>query len=196
MITIGIPYHNTSRTAFFLQRLMKSIDQQTYKDYEIVLAGDGDMGENHNAVITRAKGDIIKMMQMDDYFAHFDALQNIVNDFTDDTNWLISANLHDDGTVVGYPHIPEWNDKIYTGRNTLGSVSTLTLRKDTLLFNDELRWMIDVDMYWRLFQNYGLPKLCMDPGVVVQWHEGQQTNLLTEEEKEKEYQLMMQKYGK
>lgn len=196
-ISVAVPYHNTPMTGAFLARLCVSYQEQTYTDKELILTNKGTMGENHNQAIEESTGDIVKLLQMDDYLLP-SALTGTIKAFEDnpDKSWLITANLHFDGELTSYPHYPEWNDKIYTGRNTLGSVSTLAIRKDTLLFNDELQWMIDVDLYWRLYQNYGPPILLLEPTVVVSWHPGQQTNLLTEEEKQKEYQIMINKYGK
>lgn len=197
-ISCAVPYHNTPMTGAFLARLCASYHEQTYENKELVLTNKGSMGENHNQAILESTGDIVKLLQMDDYFANPEALTKTVEAFQQnpDKSWLITANRHFDGEKEGYPHYPEWNDQIYTGRNTLGSVSTLAIRKDTLLFDPDLRWLIDVDMYQRLYDNYGPPILLPDETVVVSWHEGQQTNLLSEEEKQKEYQYMMKRYAK
>lgn len=195
-ISCAVPYHNTSMTGAFLARLCVSYHEQNYEDKELILTNKGTMGENHNQAIQESTGDIIKLLQMDDYLLP-GALEKTVKAFEENPgkSWLISANLHFDGEKEGYPHLPEWNDKIFTGRNTLGSVSTLAIRKDTLLFNDELNWLIDVDMYQRLYYNYGPPIFLQEPTIVVSWHPNQQTNLLTKEEKQKEYELMMKKYA-
>lgn len=196
-ISVAVPYHNTLTTGAFLARLCISYHDQNYANKELILTNKGTMGENHNAAIEESTGDIIKLLQMDDYLLP-DALEKTVRAFEEnpDKSWLITANLHFDGEKVGYPHLPEWNDQIFTGRNTLGSVSTLSIKRDTLLFNPHLKWMIDVDMYKRLYDNYGPPILLLEPTVVVSWHQGQQTNLLTDEEKHKEYLIMMERYGK
>lgn len=196
-ISVAVPYHNTPMTGAFLARLCVSYQEQDYKEKELILTNKGNMGENHNQAIEESTGDIIKMLQMDDYLLP-GALEKTAQAFLEnpDKSWLITANLHFDGEKESYPHMPEWNHQIFTGRNTLGSVSTLSIRKDTLLFNPDLKWLIDTDLYWRLYQNYGPPILLLEPTVVVSWHQGQQTNLLSNEEKQKEIELCIKKYGK
>lgn len=198
MISLCVPYHKTSKTAFFLARLLTSIQEQTYTDYEIILTAKGLMAENHNAAIREAKGDIIKILDMDDYLAHPDALKNMVQEFErePEKQWLISANNHFDGERTGYPHFPEWNHQIFTGRNTLGSLSTLAMKRTDLLFDEELHWVVDVDFYWRMYQKYGQPILSKDIDVTVSWHPEQTTNLLSEEVKNREHQIMQERYGK
>lgn len=199
MISVAVPFHIAPKTDFFLSRLLTSLARQTFQDYEVVFASAGTMGENHRDAVANSRGEFIKLMQMDDYFAHEHALENIIEGFVanPERSWLISANLHDDGKGTGFPHIPSWNDELYLGRNTLGSVSTLTMRKDcTENFDPSLKWMIDVDLYWRLHQKYGLPVLGHTTDVVVQWHEGQQTNLISNADKVKEFELMNKRYGK
>lgn len=196
-ISVATPYHNSPMTGAFLARLCVSYHEQLYPDKELILTNKGNMGENHNQAIEESTGDIIKMLQMDDYLFSPLALTKTVEAFQQnpDKSWLITANLHFDGERERYPHHPEWNDQIYSGSNTLGSVSTLAIRKDTLLFNPDLRWLVDTDLYWRLYQNYGPPILLMEPTVVISWHQGQQTNLLTDEEKQKEIEYCIKKYA-
>lgn len=62
---------------FFLRRLMESLEMQTFRDFEIVITKDGRMAENTNSAIKKAKGEIIKILYMDDYLAHSDSLKNI-----------------------------------------------------------------------------------------------------------------------
>ena len=71
MISIVIPYHDMHNGAFFLKRAIDSIMIQNYKDYEIILVKEGRMAENTNAGIKKAKGNIIKILFMDDYLNSF-----------------------------------------------------------------------------------------------------------------------------
>lgn len=196
-ISICIPFHQTLKTAFFLSRLLNSIAEQTYKNYEIILTAEGKFAENHNAAIKKSTGDIVKLMQMDDYFYHENALQKIVDAFTPDTQWLSSACLHNDGAQTFYPHYPTWSDDIYTGNNTLGSVSTLAMRRGTaLLFEEPMTWTVDCDLYYRLYLKYGEPTILNDLNVVIQLREDSETNTLSDEVKQAEVIYLMKKYGK
>lgn len=194
-VSICIPYHQTDKTAFFLARLLKSIEEQTYTDYEIILTCDGFFAENHNVAIKKAKGEIIKIMQMDDFFAHTDALQNIVKEFEEnsDKEWFISPTLHSNGSI----HNPQWTDDIYTGNNRLGSVSSIAFRKrSTLLFEEPLCWLVDCDWYYRMFLLHGLPLIGKDFGIVVDLREDRMTHTIPDGIKEAEIYYLAQKYGK
>ncbi len=196
-ISICIPYHETPKTAFYLARLLTSISEQTFTDHEIVLTREGDFARNHNAAIIKAKGEIIQMMQMDDYFASPHALQNIVDGFTADTFWQITASLHDKNGEIDWPHIPQWTDDIYTGNNRLGSVSTLSFkRKFGLLFEEPLTWLVDCDLYYRLFLRYGKPTLLNSLNVVIDTRNDRLSSTLSDNLKAEETAYLIKKYGK
>lgn len=193
-VSICIPYHQTEKTAFFLARLLKSIEDQTFKDYEIILTCDGLFAENHNASIKKAKGEIVKIMQMDDYFAHPGALETIVwaMDATKEGQWLISSTLHTDGSR----HEPYWTDDIYTGNNRLGSVSSISFRREFgILFEEPLCWLVDCDWYYRMFLKYGQPIILSDPGVMVDVRTDRLSHTIPNEVKSAEITYLIQKYG-
>jgi len=187
MISLVIPYHDIPETAFFLKRCIDSIMMQTYKDYEIVLVKNGLMAENTNSGIKRAKGGIIKILAMDDYFAHENALQRIIDAFKG--TWLVTA-------CDNNPH-PYWTDDIETGNNKLGGLSALTfINNDPLLFDENMSWLLDCDYYKRLYKRYGLPVIIDDVNICVGIHPSQMTNTLTREDKLLEANYMDKKYGK
>ena len=198
MISIVIPTHSIPERDFFFSRLLQSIASQTYKDYEIVTQNDDEkkgMAHNTNECIKRCKGELIKVMQMDDFFAHPQALERIVASFMPDDQWLVTACVHTtDGENRLNPHYPEWNDKIYTGNNTLGGLSTITVRNDNPeLFEEPLTWVVDCDWYMRWYRRKP-PKLLNDLSVVIQWGEHQTTNKLSDELKQKEVEYLIKKY--
>lgn len=194
-VSILIPYHDTPDTARFLERLMQSIHEQSHTDYEIVLMKEGRMGETYNKCIKKAKGDILKFMGMDDYFAHPDALKEIVEAFEayPDSWWVAAACIHDDEHLgkVWSEHVPAWNDKLYQGYNTIGGFATVSLRnKDVPLIDEELDWIVDCDWYWRIHQQYGLPRIIENVNVVIGVGPHQTTNQLSVEQKHREVQSM------
>ncbi len=195
-ISIAIPYHDSPRSAFYLSRLLKSISEQTFTDYEIVITKEGNFARNHNAAIIKSKGEIVQMMQMDDYFAHPKALQNIVNGFTQNVVWQTTACLHDQEGEIGMPHIPQWTDDIWTGNNRLGSVSTFSFKREQALFFEEpLQWLVDVDLYYRLYLKYGLPHLNGDKGIIVDTRHDRLTHTIPDSLKQEEYVYLMKKYA-
>lgn len=193
MISIVIPYHDMDNAAFFMKRCIDSIMAQTYKDYEIILVKEGKMAENTNAGIKKAKGDIIKILFLDDYLAHPKSLENLVSNFKG--GWLATGCLHDDGTV-GNPHYPTYSPEIKNGKNTIGSPSVVAFENNNpLLFDENLSWTLDCDLYTRLYERYGEPTLVNSCDVVIGLHAGQTTNILTEGEKIKELDYLLTKHG-
>lgn len=186
-ISIVIPIHDMQNGAFFLWRGINSIMMQTFKNYEIVIVKEGKMAENSNAGIKRAQGQLIKILYMDDYLAHPDALQEIVDNFEFMDDWMITG-------CDTNPH-PYWTTDIAKGNNKLGSPSCLTFRnQDPLLFDEKMSWLLDCDLYQRLYNRYGLPKILDTVNVNIGIHEGQMTNILTDEEKLAEHKYMSKKY--
>ena len=188
-ISIILPIHNMSNGAFFLWRAINSIMEQTFKEYEIIITREGKMAENTNAGMARARGELIKILYLDDWFAHSEALQDIVDNFKEDDIWMITATNTN-------PH-PYWTDDIETGNNKLGSPSALTMRKSHYLcFDNRMSWLLDVDLYKNLYRTYGkLPKILDSINVNIGIHEGQMTNILTDEEKLAEHNLIKEKYA-
>jgi hypothetical protein len=198
-LSIAIPFHDTPNTTFYLARLLKSIEIQTFKDYEIVLTKEGAMAHNHNEAILKSKGEIVQMMQMDDYFTDKDSLQYIVDGFNRGAVWQITSCWHLMGDEIDYnrPHIPEWTDDIYTGNNRLGSISTLSFRNDKrLLFEEPLSWLVDVDLYYRYFLLHGKPNLLGSKNVVVDTRNDRLSHTLSDELKANEVEYLRKKYEK
>ncbi len=175
--------------AFFLWRNINSIMAQSYKDYEIVITKEGKMAENTNAGIEKATGGIIKILYLDDYFSHVDSLQEIVDNFNG--GWLVTGCKHDNGTEIAHYHQPSY-EGIPDGRNTIGSPSVLAFaNKFPLdLFNINMSWMLDLELYRRLYKRYGAPTILDTPNVTIGLHKGQTTHLLTDEQKESEKQYL------
>ena len=172
---------------FFLERALESIRSQTFQDYEIVITEKGKMAENTNASIKEAIGDLVKILYMDDFLAHPKALQDIVDNFEFMDDWLITG-------ADTNPH-PYWTDDIVKGNNKLGSPSALTMRRSSaLLFDERMSWLLDCDLYKRLYDEYGPPKILDSVGVNLGIGDHQMTNILTDEEKLAEHKLIKEKY--
>lgn len=174
--------------AFFLWRAINSIMEQTFKDYEIIITKEGSMPVNTNAGLKKAKGELIKILYMDDFFAHPDALKDIVENFTPYYNWMI--------TGVDTNPSPYWTDDIYLGNNHLGSPSALTMRKKNfMLFDERLSWLLDCELYWRMQKKFGLPKILEGVNVSIGVHKGQMTNLMSDDYKYNEQELVKKLYA-
>lgn len=175
---------------FFLKRLLQSLDEQTFRDFEVVITREGGMAANTNAAIRKSQGELVKILYQDDYLAHPDALQMISDAF--DGDWLVTGCAHDPGT---HTHYARYNDRIHEGINTIGSPSVLTLKNDKpLLFDEGLTWLLDCDLYKRLYEKHGPPTILDDINVVIGTGEHQTTFLLDEETKEREHHYLLAKH--
>ena len=198
-VSIIIPVYDRPDKDVVLKRCLDSIKKQSFTDYEIVMPENGlGWSKNHNEGIRQAKGELIKFLHMDDFFSDTHSLQEIVDYFRPDTNWLVTACGHTiDGVEWINPHNARWNNKIYTGNNTIGAPSVLTIRnEDPLFFDESLSWVVDVDYYQRLYERYGKPLVLDNINVIIGLSEHQATNTLSDELKAKEIKILNAKYSK
>jgi glycosyltransferase involved in cell wall biosynthesis len=206
--------------AKFLFRNLKSIQEQSYKDYEVIITDNSDNDNlkhvcslfpdlpikhsfeskrgaalNTNAGIKKAKGDLIKFLYMDDFFTHPNSLQEIVKNFK--KGWLVTGCNHYDGEKTYNPHLARYDHKIFTGYNTIGAPSVLTIEnKNPLLFDPTLTWLFDCDYYMRLYDRYSMPTIIDDINVTIGTGEHQATSWLGEKIKKDEEKYMYKKYAK
>lgn len=185
-VSIVVPFHWMKNWQFFLTRCLESIEMQSFKDYEVILTRAGSMPVNTNRAIECARGELIKILYMDDMFTGKDSLDIMVNGMNGE--WLIAGTEDNQN--------PYWTDDIETGNNKLGSPSALMVRSGRgLLFDERLSWLLDCDLYKRLHDKYGPPTILNGNLVTLGKHDGQMTHILTDEEKLKEHELVKQKYA-
>lgn len=202
MISIVIPcYEMGGRGVEMLGQLLASILKQSYSEYEIIISDDSDDGliceycqleplfikyyqnpggkgacSNLNNAILHAKGSIIKPMFQDDQFLDTDALEKIAATIG---KWcvLTSAHTSDRGDHVPYP-----NEDIYElarGCNTFGSPSAVAWMRNNLAFDENLKWLFDVDFYARMVQQFGQPEF-IDSKVLIREWEGMATRTIAD----------------
>lgn len=216
-VSIAIPVHEMKNWKFFLNRLLDSIESQTFRDFEIVISDDAQseeirrvihehpivpikycrrkdrapgMARNTNEAIKNCEGELIKILYLDDYFAYPDVLENMVRRFTWSDDWQICGSNTNPN--------PQITEDIQYGNNKLGSPSTLMFRnkfEQNLLFNETLSWLLDCDLYYRLLFK-GKDRLDIMEGVhiIIGTGDHQMTHILTDEEKLAEYEYIKQKY--
>lgn len=203
-VSVCVPFHWMRNWQFYLVRCLESIEKQSFKDYEVILTKAGSMSVNTNRAMESARGDLVKILYMDDYLAHGDSLKEIAEWFDHpeayNSHWLVTGCLHQ-GMERGEPetphsyHEPKYAKDIHTGNNSIGSPSVLTMRKTSLLYFDErLSWLLDCDLYRQLYDEYGLPTILNTPNVIIGLHDGQTSNLMSNEEQQKELDYMSKKY--
>jgi len=213
LVSICIPtYEMEGKGLHFLQRALKSIELQSLEDYEVVVTDDSrdsviqnfclqveglryfkndnrlGMAGNTNRSINEAKGEIVKLLYQDDYFAHRHALRDMVKGMTPMFTWLVTACVHSpDGVHWFGEHIPFYSKDA----NTIGSPSVVMFRRSVVeRFDERMSWVLDLDFYRRMFKRYGLPKIVNQTNVVIGIGPHQMTYLMSEEDKNQEYLLL------
>lgn len=201
-VSVVVPIHKKMQNGdYFLWRLTQSLMRQTFKNYELVIVQEGLMAENTNAGLKKATGELIKILYLDDYFAHENALKEIVDNFTPTDQWLATGCLHQSTEEDSYedphsPHYPEYTKDIHTGNNRIGSPSVITIRNQGhMLFDENLSFLLDCDLYRRYHDTYGAPKLVNDLNVVIGIGAHQTSAQITKAEINKEYHYLMKKYA-
>lgn len=185
-VSVVIPIHDMQGGAQFLWRSVNALMAQSFQDFEIVIIKEGRMAENTNAGIKRARGELIKILYLDDYLAHPDALKDMVSAIGE-ADWLVCGTDNN-------PE-PHWTDDIETGNNRLGSPSALMIRnKHPLLFDESLSWLLDCDYYKLMEARCGKPIILNGAHVNIGVHEGQMTHILTDEQKISEAIYLREKY--
>jgi glycosyltransferase involved in cell wall biosynthesis len=122
---------------------------------------------NKNNSLSKCKGELIKILDQDDYLYDENSLQMIVDNFDKDTNWLATGYMHTrDRINYERYHLPTWNDHIYVN-NTIGTPSCITIRnKDLPEFDESLIIAYDCDFYKKMFDKFGPPKIIDAVGMI------------------------------
>jgi glycosyltransferase involved in cell wall biosynthesis len=185
-ISVIIPIHDMQNGANFLWESINALMEQSFQDFEIVIVKEGKMAKNTNAGIKRARGELIKILYLDDRFAHKDALKDIIENFKG--HWLI--------TGVNDNVNPYYTNDIETGNNKLGSPSALTILNDNpLLFDENMSWLLDCDYYKRMYEKHGEPVILNGVNIFIGKGSHQMTNILTGEDKKLEEEYINKKYA-
>lgn len=200
--SIVIPIHAAMKNGdYFLWRLMQSIMVQTFKDYEIVIVQEGSMPVNTNKGMEKATGELIKILYLDDYFAHPDALKVIAEGMKPKDMWFATGCLHQKTEGDLYedphsPHYPKYTEDVHLGNNLIGSPSVITLRNEGhLLFDERLSFLLDCDLYKRYHDQYGAPRLSKDLNVVIGIGDHQTSVTMPDQEKLAELVYVNNKYA-
>lgn len=222
-ISVCIPaYEQQGMSGQYLRQSLDMLVMQTFKNFEVVITDDSSdnvveelcheysdrlkiryfknkqrlgLSPNTNKVISKAKGELIKVLFMDDYLYHKDALADIVEAFRG--QWMVTACEHTaDGVTYLRPFVPYYNHQIHTGINTISSPSVLTIRNEGHLeFNENLIWLMDCEYYKRCYEKFGAPTILNSVNVVNRLSKFQTTNTLLEEVKRQEVKTLTERYA-
>ena len=159
-LSIAIPtYEYKGKGAEFLDFLFRTIEIQTFKDFEVVVSDHskdeklvdvidsfkskfdikyiknknrlGNGPANTNNAIRNCSGEIIKVMFQDDFFYDSQALKKIYDSFDDKHDWLVCGSNHtkNNGKSFYRNFYPKWNNRIIKGVNTISSPSVMAAKK-------------------------------------------------------------------
>lgn len=224
-ISVCIPtYEMNGKGVKYLNQLLQTIDKQNYSNFEVIISdhslnediknlaskfnkidlkyfknhkSKGSSSANINNAIEHASGDIIKVMFQDDLFVNPKALE-IVSNLLTEKHWGVCGCVHtkDDENTFFYKKIPEWQDDIKKGVNTIGGPSTLFFRKTDIKFDERLLQYMDTDFYYSMYLKYGLPFIEPRPLICSRFSSTSVTStMVTDELVIREDLIVKEKYG-
>jgi glycosyltransferase involved in cell wall biosynthesis len=158
----------------------------------------GNSSSNINNAILNSEGELVKILFQDDFFFHSESLLDIVNSFKKNKiQWLVTACCHSlDGQTFERDYYPRYTEDIMEGNNLISSPSVLSFLRSSspILFDENLVWLMDCDIYKRLHMEYGDPFFLNSINVVNRTWEGQFNNHIPWEKKMWEIQYGRKKY--
>lgn len=206
-VSVIVPVHSVEGCDLLLERNLSSIHAQGYWDWDIVVSDDsGDrnlkelaerygaryfvnpgqngMAHNTNHAMSKAQGEMVKILFMDDMLADQESLGDMASHLPRGSMWGACACMHTtDGINAFNPHRPFYSHS----ENTIGSPSVTIFRKGFgELFDPSYRWVLDLDLYRRLYQRFGLPRLNYRVDVVIGLGKHQETERIPSREKVRE----------
>jgi glycosyltransferase involved in cell wall biosynthesis len=173
------------------ERALDSVTEQTFTSYEIVVTDDSrddsverivrqrrqpesiryqrnrerkGSPENWNEAIRLARGEYVKMLHHDDWFAGRHALEEFVALLDENPRAAFgfsASNARGDDEALLFVHRPTDDRLAEIGRrpkvlllgNWIGAPSaTIHRRSAELLFDPKLRWVVDIDFYVRILE--------------------------------------------
>ena len=131
----------------------------------------GFPAHNTNNAIKNSSGDYIKLMNLDDFIVGEDTLQLMVNLLLNEGKWVISGCIHYDygngsWTNPIIPRIEGDGRHLIRGINFVGCPSVGLIPRDEY-FDTEVLYMIDCELWYRMFIKYGYPGVLKDYRISV-----------------------------
>lgn len=162
--------------------------------------GRGVIGPNLNNAILKSTGKYIKILFQDDFLFGIESMMTLYQYLKDreDVNWLVTSCAHtDDGETLYDQMYPVYNDKIYSGYNTISCPTVLTIKNENpVLVDESYNWLVDCVYYKTLYNKFGLPHVINDLCVINRNGEGRTTNTLSEQRKQKEVERSIEFFEK
>mgnify|MGYP003626789965 FL=1 len=229
-VSVVIPcYEYGGKGVRYLSDILRTISQQTIKEVEVIIPDHsvnmdieefcydnifdlniiyfrnednrGDVASNKNLGMDLAKGEVVKMMYMDDYFYTNDALEKTYNTLKNsDKMWLVCGTNHtrDNGKTFDTFIMPRWNDNMLRarGNNTMSGVSVISYKNPM-----DVRWdsktimLLDVDFYYSLRSKYGDCIYLNECMITQRVNKDALSSTISDEDVQKEFVYCREKHG-
>ena len=209
-ISICIPAY---KRVNYLKRLLNSIQIQSFTNFEVIISDDSDDNSvealiqefnqkfticyfknekplgtpaNWNHAISKARGEWIKLMHDDDWFAEADSLEQFANLTNTNSKFIISAYANSDEEkkkkeVVLFPTKSKngilENPLLLLAKNIIGPPS-VTLFHSSIKekYDERLKWRVDMEYYIRIIAQENNFAVINKPLINVGISESQVTN--------------------
>lgn len=232
LVSICVPtYHANGQQERILKRLVKSVREQVYPNIELVISDQdaapekdqsiheftdgkvrvkylafedesGISAHNTNNAILNASGDLIHILNHDDFYYHENALRDMVAQLeAQKRSWLAAACLHTDAneTKLERVHSPSWPGEhaLVEGVNRIGCPSVVLYRKELgLRCSEKITYAMDCDLWIQAFRAGGEPAILPSVAVVIRMWDQQFTKQMdTAKQLELDKTAMRAKYG-
>ena len=131
----------------------------------------GYPAHNTNNAILKSSGDYIKLMNMDDYMESENTISEMVEEIKNGKKWVLTSFKHlnyDDDYFYHdmTPRIEGDGIHLLQGLNYVGCPSVGMIPKEDL-FDTEVLYMIDCELWYRMFKKYGYPGVVKNFNVVI-----------------------------
>jgi glycosyltransferase involved in cell wall biosynthesis len=217
-------YEMKGRGALFLGQLCSTLLGQSHKEFELVVSDDSENDEvmnlckdvsNHldvryvrhagpkkssanlNNAIENCSGDIVKVLHQDDFLVDQDALARVVSAHESGSMWTLTACVHtNDANSFYRQYVPAFFPGGLYGENLAGSPSLVSFDRGLKSrFDENLIWIMDCEFYHMLFKEFGNPKIIPEVGVAIRIWEGQNTNDISQELRNREESYVRTKHN-
>ncbi len=188
--------HSTDETIYGVYLKWKNYFNIKYYKNDV---GRGIISPNINNAMKNCEGEWIKILFQDDFLYDNNSLEHQYNFIksTEKLVWFFSQFYHSNTGYDFYRHhVPHWTDDNWRGNNWLGCPSGLTIKNtDIIYFDENLNWLMDCDYYKRMYINHGEPNILNEITVVNRTWGERLTDTIPQEVRDKEYQIVVQKYA-
>jgi glycosyltransferase involved in cell wall biosynthesis len=126
---------------------------------------------NTNNAIKNSTGDYIKLMNLDDFMVGNDCIKLMVDLLDEGNQWVVSGCIHYDygnGNWINpiIPKIDGDGKHLIKGINFVGCPSVGLIPRNEY-FDTEVLYMIDCELWYRMFITYGYPGVLKDYKIAV-----------------------------